>query len=231
MDLPRLMLPGHMCDARLWSLAAMDGDCVDGDLTRDDSIAAMAQRVLAAAPTRFVAIGFSMGGIVALEIARVAPDRLAGVVLSDTNAGADLPERSAARLAQQAEVRGGGLRRVVGEELKPAYLAPENCARQDILDLVMAMAVDLGADVFARQSEALRLRPDATAVLPGIACPVLVLCGADDPLCPPAWHREMAATIPHARLAVVAGAGHLLPLEQPDAFAALIDTWRDQHAL
>lgn len=221
---PLLLLPGHMCDRRLWSALDLGTrPSRHADLAADDRVEAMASRVLAAAPPRFVACGFSMGGIVAMQLAARAGERLAGLVLLDTNAGPDLPERSAARLRQQAEVRAGGLRRVVAEELKPTYLAPANRGRQDLLDLTMAMAEALGADAFCRQSEALRTRPDARPLLPAIAAPTMVACGEDDPLCPPAWHDAIVAALPNARLAVVPGAGHLLPLEQPAALSALLN--------
>lgn len=222
-----LLLPGHMCDARLWLWATLPHPAIHADLTRDDRIGAMAARVLADAPPRFVAAGLSMGGIVALEIARTAPDRLAGLVLIDTNAGADLPERAAARLAHQGRVLGGALREIVGEEMKPAYLAAENRERRDILDLVMAMAEDLGPDVFVRQSEAIRTRPDARGALIGIMCPTLIMCGADDRLCPPEWHRDMAAAIRGAELHVIDGSGHLPPLEQPERFSHFLGAWFD----
>lgn len=222
---PLLLLPGHMCDTRLWSWATLPGDVMHADLTRDDTIVAMASRVLADAPPRFVAAGLSMGGIVALEIARVAPERLAGLVLIDTNARADLPERSAARIAHQQGVRDGHLKDIVGEEMKPAYLATANRERRDILDLLMAMAENLGPDVFIRQSEAIRTRPDARAVLGGITCRTLVMCGAEDRLCPPQWHREIASAIPGAALEVIDGAGHLPPLEQPECFSQLVHDW------
>lgn len=222
---PLLLMPGHMCDERLWSTTTFGTEIVHADLTRDDSIAAMARRTLANAPPRFVAAGLSMGGIVALEIVRTAPGRVAGLVLIDTNASADLPERSAARIAQQQGVRDGYLREIVGEELKPAYLAEENRDRRDVLDLLMAMAVDIGPDVFCRQSEAIRLRPDASDVLPRVRCPTLILCGAEDSLCPPAWHRDMAARVPGARLEIVEASGHLPPLEQPERFSHILDDW------
>jgi len=222
---PLLLLPGHMCDARLWSAATFHRSVLHADLTSDDTIAAMASRVLAEAPERFVAAGLSMGGIVALEIARTAPKRLAGLVLIDTNASADLPERSAARVAHQQGVRDGHLHDIVGEEMKPTYLAAENRERRDILDLLMAMAEDLGPDVFIRQSEAIRTRPDARMVLGGIACPTLVLCGAEDRLCPPEWHRVMASAIPGAAIEVINGAGHLPPLERPERFSCILAAW------
>jgi pimeloyl-ACP methyl ester carboxylesterase len=88
------------------------------------------------------------------------------------------------------------------------------------------MALGLGEDVFVAQSEALRTRPDQRHVLPSLNIPVLIACGEEDRLCPPEWHRAMAADAQHATLHVVPGAGHMLPLEQPSRLAAMIDEWR-----
>jgi pimeloyl-ACP methyl ester carboxylesterase len=200
-------------------------EVIHADLARAASVEEMASQVLASAPAKFIPVGFSLGGIVALEIARSSPERLLGLVLADTNAFADLPERAAARLVQQVAVGAGQLARVVAEELKPNYLAPSNRDRSDILDLTMAMALELGPQVFKRQSEALRLRRDARGDLPLIASPALLLCGNEDPLCPPSWHLDMAKQIPAAECRVIPDAGHLLPLERPEEFSSAIVEW------
>ena len=219
-----LLLPGNMCDARLWSGLQLL-DVLHADLSHDDSIENMASRTLAEHQGAFIAIGFSMGGIVALEMARQAPDRIKGLILSDTNAGADLPERAAAKPVQQARVRAGELATIVADELKPAYLAAQNRDNEGLKSLLFDMAMGLGDDVFVRQSEALRTRADLGPVLDSFMGPLLFLCGAEDALCPPDWHRAMAARCDDAELQVIDGAGHLLPLEQPEIFTAAIDDW------
>ena len=233
-----ILLPGNMCDTRLWSgggdlLRAVLGErsivCADADLARDDSIAAMAARALAATDGPVLAIGFSMGAIVAVEMAVQAPKRVVGLVLAGYNATADLPERAAIRPLQQAEVRAGGLERVLVEELKPNYLAKCNRSDRGLLTLLRDMGMGLGEDVFVRQSEALRLRQDRRPVLRKLTIPVLYMCGLEDGLCPPDWHRQWATMTAGARLAMVAAAGHMLPLEQPRAFAEAIGQWLDQH--
>lgn len=231
---PFLLLPGHMCDARLWSrvipnLARNGIGAVSVDFGDGGTISEIARYVLNGAPEAFVAVGFSMGGIVALEIARQAPERLLGLVLADTNPGPDLLDRASARLGQQQRVRSGALRNVVLEDLKPQYFGASGERCVDIRELVLAMALDLGADVFLRQSEALRHRPDARPVLSGIRCPTLLVCGAEDALCPPAWHFTMAEDISRARVAIVEGAGHMLPLERPDEFSAILVDWAGHH--
>jgi pimeloyl-ACP methyl ester carboxylesterase len=223
-----VLLPGNMCDARLWT--GLKGlPAVHADLTQDETIVAMAARALAEYTDALVPVGFSMGGIVALEMARQAPERIKGLILADTNAGADLPERAAVRPAQQQRVRGGALARIVADELKPAYLAAQNRDDPAIRSLVFDMAMGLGEDVFVQQSEALRTRADLAPVLDSFAGPLLLVCGAEDVLCPPGWHEAMAARCLNAELRVIAGAGHLLPLEQPHTFRAIVDDWLTRH--
>ncbi len=227
-----VLLPGNMCDARLWrggeaavlrALAGFDVSYVG--LTQDDTIAAMAARTLAAVPGRLLPIGFSMGGIVALAMAETAPDRMAGLVLLDTNPSADLPERAAVRPRQQADVRAGQLERVVVEELKPNYLAAASRGDAGLLALLRDMAMGLGEEVFCRQSEALRTRTNLRHVLPGLVCPAFLSCGGEDALCPPAWHSAMRDAAHDATLHVISGAGHMLPLEQPHRLAVHLADW------
>ncbi len=233
-----VLIPGNMCDGRLWSggdgalrsaLSARGLEVTDADTASDDTIEGMARRALEAAPARLLAIGFSMGAIAAIEMARQAPKRIAGLALFGLNAGSDLPERAAARIRQQADVRGGGLERVIVEELKPNYLAQENRTDQPLLALLRDMGLGLGPKVFAAQSEALRLRADLRPVLDELTVPVLLGCGEEDTLCPPAWHHAWAERIAAAETIVFRGAGHMLPLEQPEEFAAHIARWYDAH--
>jgi pimeloyl-ACP methyl ester carboxylesterase len=230
---PILLLPGHMCDRRLWALVEPDlrglgYELEHGDLTVGCTIEEIARRILEAAPARFVAAGLSMGGIVAFELIRQAPDRVLGLILSDTNAAPEPAHREANRRRQQDRVRAGELRSVVRDELKPAYIAMENRQRHDILDLTLAMALDLGPEVFLRQSDALISRPDSRPLLARLACPTLVLCGKDDPICPPEWHEDMARQIPGAELKLIKHAGHLPPLEQPLSFVTAILEWTNR---
>jgi len=218
-----------MCDHRLWQdVGQIDAyPNVFAAITQSDSIEALAQNVLKTVEGPIIPIGFSMGAIVSLMMAKLAPERLVGMVLSSTNCTADLPERSAARLSQQAHVQDGRLSAIVRDELKPHYLSPatEGQKRAQILDLTLEMGLALGQDVFLRQSEALRTRPALCNVINNFAGPILVLAGADDSLCPPAWHTAMAALSSRANFVEIEGAGHLVPLEQPAAFKQAISTW------
>jgi len=214
-----------MCDARLWSGLSLPFEAIDIDLGEQSSVQSMADAALAAAPSSFVAMGFSMGGIVALHLARTAGPRLKGLILVDTNPGADTPERQLMRERQQQAVQRGRLAQVVREELKPNYLAGANRDRADLLDRTLQMALACGPAAFLAQAEALKTRPDAWDVLPVLNVPVLVLCGAEDELCPPDLHARIAQACPRAELTVIDGAGHLLPLEQPAAMSRAIEDW------
>jgi pimeloyl-ACP methyl ester carboxylesterase len=226
-----IFIPGNMCDARVWhAVSDLPGWIrVDAPPLGQASIAAMATAVLAKLHGPIMPVGFSMGGIVALEMARQAPERVKAMVLIDTNAGADLPERAALRPIQQARVQNGELATIVADELKPAYLAAANRNNAPLKQLLFDMAMDLGEDIFMAQSEALRTRDDLGPVFDTFAGPVAVMCGAEDRLCPPEWHEAMARRAKDAQLTIIPDAGHMLPLEQPGAFSAALISWLDNY--
>ncbi|MFN3644034.1 MAG: alpha/beta fold hydrolase [Gemmobacter sp.] len=226
---PLVLIPGMMCDARLYApqIAALNRRPVMvAPCTEGDSMAGLAAAVLAAAPPRFALAGLSMGGIVAMEVVRQAPDRVERLCLMDTNAKAESDAIRATRGPQVDRVMAGGLETVMRDEMMPAYLDP-GADRPDIRDLCLDMALALGPEVFARQSQALATRPDQQATLAAWTGPALVLCGAADRLCPLHRHEAMHALMPQSRLAVIAGAGHLPTLEQPEATTAEIRAWLD----
>ena len=227
---PLVLLPGMMCDARLFGpqIDALSGQLPLhlGVITAHDSVPALAAAVVAAAPPRFALAGLSMGGIVAMEIVAQAPDRITHLALLDTNPLAELPEVQARRGPQIAAARSGRLLEVMRDEMKPNYLA-DGPGRGRILELCMNMALDLGPDVFVRQSIALRDRPDQQATLRSVAVPTLVLCGAQERLCPVARHELMRDLIPGAKLVVVPDAAHLPTLEQPEATTQALRDWLD----
>jgi pimeloyl-ACP methyl ester carboxylesterase len=228
--IPLVLLPGMMCDGRLFApqVAALSdvADVWVGDITRSDSVEALAADVLADAPfAAFALAGLSMGGIVAMHMVAQARARIPRLALLDTNHLAESAERQAQREPQIARVRAGELRQVLVEEMKPHYLAPVHRGDQGILDLVLSMGLALGPDVFERQSLALRGRPDATGSLRGYPGHALVLCGRFDALCPVSRHEAMAALLPQSHLAVVEKAGHLPTLEEPDTVSSALRAW------
>jgi pimeloyl-ACP methyl ester carboxylesterase len=228
MNEPLLLLPGMMCDGRLFEpqaeAFAAERDVIHGDVTGAADMGTLAKQVLDAAPDRFALAGLSMGGIVAMEVIRQAPERVTRLALLDTNPRAELPEAQARRGPQIDAVRAGGLERVMREEMKPNYLA-EGPRRGEILDLCMAMALSLGPEVFERQSIALRDRPDQQETLRTVTVPTLILCGRQDALCPVERHVLMHDLIAGSRLVIVEEAGHMPTLEQPDAVTAAMADW------
>ncbi len=228
MKTPLLLLPGLLCDAALWQpqrqgLADI-AETVAGDLTRHDSLAAMAEAMLAEMPGRFALAGLSMGGYVAQEIMRRAPERVLRLVLLDTSARADTEEQRARRRGL-IELAGKGAFKGVTPRLLPLLLHPHRLADAPLVATVMGMAKRVGKSAFLRQQQAILGRPDGRADLPRIACPTLVLCGRQDALTPLALHEEMAAAIPGAELRVIEECGHLSSLERPEAVTAALREW------
>ena len=225
---PLLLLPGMMCDDRLFALQIRD---LSPDIevrvpaiTDHASMEALAAQVLETAPETFALGGLSMGGIVAMEIVRQAPERVAGLALMDTNPLAETPDRQALRAPQVDRARTGHLAEIMRDEMKPHYLA-DGPRKAEILDLCMDMALNLGPEVFARQSFALRDRPDQTETLRRVTVPTLILCGREDRLCPVARHEVMLGLITGSTLRIIDGAGHLPTLEQPRATTAALADW------
>lgn len=191
-----------------------------------DTMAGIAAAILRAAPPRFALAGLSMGGIVAMEMLAQAPDRIERLALLDTNPLAEAPEVQARRAPQIARALSGDLAGVMQDDMMPRYLAdPADTAT---LDLCLAMALALGAEVFRRQSLALRDRVDQTATLRRFAGPALVLTGAEDRLCPRDRHDLMHALMPQSRLEIINGAGHLPPLERPQDTIAALCRWLEE---
>ncbi len=228
MNEPLVFLPGMMCDARLfWPQLLSFGphrSVMVAPITGASSIGALAARVLEDAPRRFALAGLSMGGIVAMEVLRRAPERVTRIALMDTNPLPETPQVAAAREPHIIAVQTGRLTEIMRDEMKPRYLAP-GPKRIDVLNLVMEMAEGLGPEVFVAQSRALQRRPDQQKVLRTTKVPALVLCGEHDALCPVKRHEFMAELIPNATLRIIPDAGHLPTLEQPEATNAALAEW------
>lgn len=223
-----LLLPGLLCDARLWqhqaaALAATAHVSV-ADLGDEDSIAAMASAVLAEAPAQeFALAGFSLGGYVALEILRQAPQRVLALALLDTSARPDTDENTEARL-QSIRLATVDFPAVI-EALLQKLLRPAHLDYPGLLEVIRAMANSQGAQVCINQQRAMIGRVDSLPDLYRIACPTLVLCGSADAITPPEVHREMADAIAGAHLAIIETCGHLSPLEQADAVSTELQHW------
>lgn len=223
-----LLLPGLLCDRRLFgaqlpTLAAV-ADTLVADLTRDAGIPAMAERALAAAPRHFALLGLSMGGYVAFEILRRAPERVTRLALLSSQARADTEEALARRrglmaLAEKGEFKG------VSPRLLPLFVHRDRLGDPALTATILAMAESVGKEGFLRQQEAIMGRPDSRPGLGAIACPTLVLAGREDAVTPPERQIEMAEAIPEATLVLLPRCGHMAPLERPEAVTAQLLAW------
>lgn len=225
--LPLILLPGLLCDSRLW--AAQAADLADvcpvliPDLTRDLGIPALARRVLAEAPPRFALGALSMGGYVAFEILRQAPERVARLALFDTMASPDAPERAAQRRAM-LELAERGRFLGISPQLMPRLIHPSRLGTP-VADTVLAMGKAVGKEAFLRQQQSIIDRPDSRPTLAGIRISTLIVVGAQDQLTPPAEAELMHAGIQDSRLVVLDDCGHLPPLELPERTSALLREW------
>jgi pimeloyl-ACP methyl ester carboxylesterase len=202
---PLLLLPGTLCDARLYApvLERMGVGAEVAELRGADTAAAMAQLILANAPTRFSLCGFSLGAIVALEMIAQAPDRIERLALIGCNPGILDAKAQTARAA----------------------LPHTEFATEDDAPLVHLMSATASAETYRQQTAMTLSRADSQARLSRIDVPTLVLCGAQDRTCPPAMSCSIANAIFGARLVIVPGAGHYLPIERPDLVADELAAW------
>jgi pimeloyl-ACP methyl ester carboxylesterase len=228
--IPLVLIPGMMCDARMWGAVAFafaerpvhHALPVEGSTTT-----AMASAILRDAPPRFALAGLSMGGIVAMEMLQQAPERIERLALLDTNPRAEADKVKLGRAAQIERVNAGDLAGVLRDEMKPYYLSPRT-SDPSILALCMQMALDLGPEIFIRQSLALRDRFDRQDALALFHRPALVLTGEDDRLCPLHRHELIHALMPQSRLVIVPDAGHLPTLENPTPTIAALRRWLEE---
>lgn len=227
---PLVFLPGMLCDRRLWQaqIEALGDERATSapDLTAADSIEALAEAVLAAAPERFVLIGLSMGGYVALEMARQliaagSLGRLEKLALIATSARPDTAAQSRVR-RELLELAKRGRFQGVTPKLLPTLIWHGRTGDQRLTGTIFAMAADLGREGFIRQETAVMNRPDQRPTLPRIACPTLILCGDHDRRTPPECSEEMHARLPDSRYRLLEDCGHLPPLEMPQQVTALL---------
>lgn len=226
-----ILVPPLMCSSLVYrpilDVAWAHGSVTVADTRHDDTVAAMAARLLREAPEEFALLGTSMGGYVALEVVRQAPQRVRALALVSTSARADTAEQLAARERQSRLVEAGDFDRLVDLAF-PGVVAERHGDDRALLETWRATTRAVGARVFLRQQRATMGRVDARELLPTIDCPTVVIHGADDRLIPVELGEELARTIPGARLVTVADAGHAIFLEQPDASASVVAAFLDR---
>ena len=225
---PVVMIPGMMCDERIFAHQieelGTDTEVYIADISKYSSIQELASDVLENSPPKFFLVGHSMGGIVAMEMCSQEPDRIEKLVIMDSNPKPELEETKLKREPQIRNVISGNLAQVMKEEMKPNYLA-DSYKQKDILNTCMEMALTLGPEVFVRQSRALQSRDDQQSTLKDLDIPVLIMCGSDDKLCSLEKHELMHNIINDSKLEVVMDAGHMPTLEQPQKTTEVIKSW------
>lgn len=223
-----VLIAGHMCDERVFGhqigTLGNDHEVRVPSISSFDEVSRMASAVLDASPPEFALAGHSLGGIVAMEVYRQQPDRITRLALMSTNHRPDTELAAKSRQARMARVTRGDLLPVVEEELKPVYF-PDEDLRQVHRQLIMDMAIDLGPEVFMRQSHALLRRPDQTLTLGAVSIPTVFIHGEHDELCTPERHREMHDLVAGSRIHAVPDAGHMITLEQPDTVTDMLVEW------
>lgn len=222
-----LLLPGLLNDAELWrdqvSGLADVARCQVADLTQGDTLRALAEQVLADAEPTFALAGFSMGGYVAQEIARIAPERIQRLALIDTSIRVDTPERAAQRRATNAASQRPGAFLGIADRLMASYVDASRLDDKDLTGRIQAMTQRLGREVFLRQNSL--PREDGQAALRALSCPIVILCGEHDAITPLAGQREMAVAIGCSHLVVIPNAGHMTPMEAPGAVNGALRYW------
>jgi pimeloyl-ACP methyl ester carboxylesterase len=226
--LPLVLVPGLTCTARLFTPQVealwLHGPVTVADHRRDASIAAVAKRILDAAPPRFALAGLSYGGFIAFEMMRQAAERIVKLALLDTSARADTPEQAAARGKQIAAVEAGGYGQIADFAIG-RYLHRDRQNDQAMTTIVRQMVAETGPEAFARGLRAIMSRPDSLPLLSSIRCPTLVLVGEGDKATPPDLAKEIAGGIPDSRLVIVPDCGHLSTIEKPDTVNAALSRW------
>ncbi|GAA3163972.1 alpha/beta hydrolase [Streptomyces virens] len=219
--LPFVVVPGMLCDASLWrDVEFPEGHDVHHVELRRADVEALAEDVLAAVAGPFLLVGLSLGAIVGFEALRRAPERVAGLCVMATNAGAPRPEQYAAWRAMDELIAAGRFTDVVERTLPDMF--PDRRPTPGDERRYRAMAHAVGAGAARALLAAQATRTDAADVLRAARCPAVVLAGARDVLCPPAFHRAIADAVPGAVLTLLPDAGHLLPWQRPDAVTAAL---------
>lgn len=225
-----VFIPGLLCTEALYEaqIAALGGiDISIGNHRQHDSMERIARHILNEAPETFLLAGLSMGGYIAFEIMRQAPERVSALILMDTSARPDAPEQTERRKGLVVKAENEGIGPVI-EELIPHFLAERHHKRTDLRLAVTSMANEIGVDAFARQQTAIMNRPDSRPSLDVISCPTLIIVGDEDALTPPDLAREIADGIAGSQLSVIEHCGHLATIEQPDAANAALKSFLEE---
>ncbi|NDY81684.1 alpha/beta fold hydrolase [Orrella sp. NBD-18] len=223
-----VMLSGHMCSEALWQNQVDHFSdryrCMPMVFRQGDSIADFAQQVLQHAPEEFYLMGLSMGGYVAFEVMRRAPERVIRLALLDTSAESENPERTIQRKIDLQTANEKGLA-ALADQLPARWMHPDMVAKPTLFEKVREMVLNVGLKAFGQQQRAIIERANSFSSLKNIQCPTLVLCGRQDTSTPVSMHEDIVKQVPQAKLVIIEHCGHLSTMEQPAEVNRALDAW------
>lgn len=226
---PLLLLPGTACDARVFAplLQALgDVDAIIGDMSGANTMPDLARKILSMAPPRFSLLGFSLGGMAALEMIAQQPERVERLCLVDTNPRPDPEANAAVRRAAVARARADGMDTFILDTW-PKPVSPANADNASLRQMICAMARSTAPDVLAGHAEVAIHRADSRPRLGDIKVPTLIIAGEHERVCPLEMHQDMADGIPGSDYQLIPNAGHFALLENPAAIATHVRRWLD----
>ncbi len=228
---PLVLLPGMMCDARVFAtqltVMSYERPVTIAPVSKGERIEEIASTMLSALPAKFALCGHGMGGIVALELFRRAPERVIRLALIGTNPLSDTPQEAAAREPRMIGAKSGRFEAMLENEVLPTYVG-QGPRRGHAMREMFEMATSLGADTYARQERAMQRRRDHQGSLRRITQPTLILAGEEDQVVPLKRQEFLAELIPYAKLSVLPGIGHMTMLEDPEGTTEALYTWMRQ---
>lgn len=228
---PLVLLPGMMCDARVWAtqltVLSYERPVTIAPVCTGDRIEEIASGLLSSLPSKFALCGHGMGGAIALELCRRAPERVIRLALIGTNPLSDTPQEAADREPRMIGAKSGRFEALLEQDILPRHVGSGPLRAQAIADM-QEMARSLGADIYARQERAMQRRRDQQSTLRRINQPTLVLAGEEDQIVPLKRQEFLAELIPYAKFGVLTGVGHTVMLEDPEGTTEALYAWMRQ---
>lgn len=228
---PLVLLPGMMCDARVWAtqltVLSYERPVTIAPVCTGDRIEEIASGLLQSLPPKFALCGHGMGGVIALELFRRAPDRVIRLALVGTNPLSDTPQEAADREPRMIGAKAGRYETMLDQEILPKHLG-FGPRRGPAMAEMNEMALSLGPEIYARQERAMQRRRDQQGTVRRITQPTLILAGAEDQVVPLKRQEFMAELIPYAKLRVLHGVGHMTMLEDPEGTTEALYDWMRQ---